>query len=349
MGAGEAISKNAVLAAAEERLLTPRQLLTGIAAYAALLLIFELTWRVILPYDEKFALVIYMMWSGSSSHITKLQPLLGTISKDICYTGILILLAALAVPARMMPGWATRVVRMAHRYAAVIPLFYLLTAQLSRYVFNLGYVLGQYVHWDLTPWIARVETPLVEHFQHFFASHATSVICATIYSFVWSIGVLFSGPAIVLADRPRLINRVILGYFLISFLAVPLFVLLPVYDPWTTNSIYGNAGGFATHIQYLYPNANLFMLRFIANDYNKWASAYCLPSLHIGFPLLFYFLTRRGGLRILSWVYLAVTVATCFAIVYLGRHWLVDILLAVPYAYGIARLTEKLKVDFCLS
>jgi membrane-associated phospholipid phosphatase len=349
VGSGEVIAKSAVLAGVEDRLLEPRKLLAGVGAFVGLLLLSELTWRVTLPYDEKFGLVIYLMWSGSSSHITRLQPLLGQISKDICYAGIIVLLAAIAVPARILPTWASRVVRMAYRYAAVIPLFYLLTAQLSRYVFNLVYVLGQYVRWDFTPWIARIEAPLIEHMQHVLASPRNSVLFSTVYSFVWSIAVLGSGPAIIVADRPRLINRVILGYFLISFLAVPFFVLLPVYDPWTTNPIYGNAGGFATHIQYSYPRANLFMLRFIANDYNKWASAYCLPSLHVSFPLLFYFLTRRGGLRVLSWVYLAITAATCFAIVYLGRHWIVDIIVAIPYTYGIARLTEKINVDFTLT
>lgn len=349
MGSGETFSKGAVLAAAEERLLTVRQILTGIGAYAGLMLLFEMTWRVALPYDEKFSLVIYLMWAGRSNHIAQLQPLLTLISKDICYAGVIILLAALAIPARMLPVWASRVVRMAYRYAVVIPLFYLLTAQLSRYVFNLGYVLGQYVHWDLTPWIARIETPMIQGIQNVLGSHGSSVVFSTIYSFVWSFAVLGSGLAAVIADRPRLINRVILGYFLVSVLAIPLFVLLPVYEPWTTNPMYGNPGGMATHLQYLNPSANLFHLRFITNDFNKWVSAYCLPSLHISFPLLFFFLTRRNGLRILSWLYLGITVATSFAIVYLGRHWMVDILVAVPFTYGIVRLTEKLNVDFCLS
>jgi hypothetical protein len=348
MGSGEALSKAVVLAGSEERLLQPRQLVIAVGIYAGLLLLSTLAWRVALPYDEKFSLLIYLMWSGSASHITKLQPILVLINKGVCYAGILVLLAALAVPARMLPGWAIRVVQIAYRYAAVIPLFYLLTSQLSRYVFNFGYVLAQYVHWDFTPWIARVETPMVQGMQHFFGNHRSSVVFATIYSLVWSIAVLGSGPAIIAADRPRLINKVLLGYFLVSCLAVPLFVLFPVYEPWTTNPIYNNPGTFATHIQYLHPGANLFMLRFIANDYNKWVSAYCLPSLHISFPLMLYFLTRRDGLRILSWVYLAVTVATCFAIVYLGRHWIIDIALAVPYTYGIVRLTEKIKVDYCL-
>ena len=90
-------------------------------------------------------------------------------------------------------------------------------------------------------------------------------------------------------------------------------------------------------------------MRFIANDYNKWVSAYCLPSLHISFPLMLYFLTRRAGLRVLSWAYLALTVAVCFAILYLGRHWAVDIILAVPFTYGIVRLTEKIRLDISLT
>ena len=94
MGSGETFSKGAVLAAAEERLLTVRQILTGIGAYAGLMLLFEMTWRVPLPYDEKFSLVIYLMWAGRSNHIAQLQPLLTLISKDICYAGVIILLAA---------------------------------------------------------------------------------------------------------------------------------------------------------------------------------------------------------------------------------------------------------------
>jgi hypothetical protein len=80
-----------------------------------------------------------------------------------------------------------------------------------------------------------------------------SIFFATGYSFVWSTVVLVIGFGLILADRSDLMNRAITGTFLISVLAVPFYVLLPVYDPWTTNPIYGNPGAVATHIQYLYP------------------------------------------------------------------------------------------------
>jgi hypothetical protein len=66
-----------------------------------------------------------------------------------------------------------------------------------------------------------------------------------------------------------------------------------------------------------------------------WPNA--IPSLHLATAiLLVYFAARQPILRCFSWVYLASTVASTLAF----EHYLIDLVVAVPYAYFAVRAAE---------
>ena len=55
------------------------------------------------------------------------------------------------------------------------------------------------------------------------------------------------------------------------------------------------------------------------------------PSLHAAYPFLAFLFARRAFGRV-GWLMLAYTACVWFAIVYLGEHWVVDIVGGVVYA-----------------
>jgi membrane-associated phospholipid phosphatase len=127
---------------------------------------------------------------------------------------------------------------------------------------------------------------------------------------------------------------------------VPFFVLLPVFDPWTTNPLYNNPGAWHSHIAYLYPQAGVSLLQFINSPSDKWATGSCLPSLHVAIPLMVFWVLRKSRLQLLALFFLLLSLAEGFAVVYLGRHWVADVIFAAPYSYLVVRLVEHLNADF---
>jgi membrane-associated phospholipid phosphatase len=65
-----------------------------------------------------------------------------------------------------------------------------------------------------------------------------------------------------------------------------------------------------------------------------------LPSLHAAFPLMMalFVFARCPRLRKMAWALTAYALAIGFAVVYLGEHWLLDVLSGYVFAGGIALL-----------
>jgi membrane-associated phospholipid phosphatase len=123
-------------------------------------------------------------------------------------------------------------------------------------------------------------------------------------------------------------------------LALPFFLALPVFDPWATNPMYGYDGEGQTAIRYLYPDTNLAALSAIATR-ARWATGSCLPSLHVAFPLIFALIAAKHRLRVDALVLGAIAVGTGVAVVYLGRHWIMDVILAIPFAFAVRWVVQR--------
>jgi membrane-associated phospholipid phosphatase len=140
-----------------------------------------------------------------------------------------------------------------------------------------------------------------------------------------------------------------MGTALLSLLSLPVFLVLPVFDPWALNPVYGYEGPGQIGVLYLYPGSSLPALQNIATQL-RWATGACLPSLHVAFPLLFGLVARRAGLRKLWFCYGAFAAITGFVVVYLGRHWVIDVVAAIPACYGalwlVGRLRWRVTLDF---
>ena len=123
----------------------------------------------------------------------------------------------------------------------------------------------------------------------------------------------------------------------LSMAAFVTYLVLPVAPPWWADQY-----GYVTGVMHLSPVGfdglkNLF--GFGNNYFFSYSSIYSVnpnevaafPSLHAGYPFLAFLFARRAFGKA-GWLMLAYTVCVWFAIIYLGEHWVVDIIGGVTYA-----------------
>jgi hypothetical protein len=124
----------------------------------------------------------------------------------------------------------------------------------------------------------------------------------------------------------------------LSMAAFVTYLLLPVAPPWwadkygyVTGVLHLRDTGFEglAHVfgfgNYFYSYTNVYSIS--SNDVAAF------PSLHAAYPFLAFLFARRAFPRA-AWLMLAYTCCVWFAIVYLGEHWVVDIIGGVAYAYA---------------
>ncbi len=173
-------------------------------------------------------------------------------------------------------------------------------------------------------------------FQSVFASSTTTLLA----TFFYGLHVFLVMVALVLfwfADR-----TVYRGYtysvILTSYLALVTFIILPSAPPWFV--------GAAKNLliagdKMLPPALQSIQAALLSGESDIFAA---FPSLHAAYVTLFGFFMFRLG-RKYGLVSLPVVFGVYFSIIYLGQHYLIDLLAGVGYAlvsaYAVERLVMK--------
>jgi hypothetical protein len=122
---------------------------------------------------------------------------------------------------------------------------------------------------------------------------------------------------------------------LLSMAAFVTYLLLPVAPPWWADKF-----GYASGILHLRDTGFQGLADFFhfGNYFYSYAAynissndVAAFPSLHAAYPFLAFLFARRAFGRT-GWLMLAYSACIWFAIVYLGEHWVVDIIGGVIYA-----------------
>jgi hypothetical protein len=123
----------------------------------------------------------------------------------------------------------------------------------------------------------------------------------------------------------------------LSMAAFVTFLLLPVAPPGWADKY-----GFVSGVLHLRDTGFNGLSSFFGfGNYFYSYSVYSIssndvaafPSLHAAYPFLAFLFARRAFGRA-GWLMLAYTACVWFSIVYLGEHWVVDIVGGVAYAFG---------------
>jgi hypothetical protein len=122
---------------------------------------------------------------------------------------------------------------------------------------------------------------------------------------------------------------------ILSMAAFVTYLLLPVAPPWWADKFGYTSGilhlrdtGFAG-LAHLFGFGNYFYSYSVYSISSNDVAAF--PSLHAAYPFLAFLFARRAFGKA-GYLMLAYTACIWFAIVYLGEHWVVDIIGGVVYA-----------------
>src|SRR3954453_13199156 len=164
-----------------EALVTKRQCARAALLTVAVLCVAVLPAEFRLPFDREYNAVIYLMWSGNWAW----APVVVLVRYGLmlaCILVPLILITRVLWPAGREPEGGRRVWNASYRYALLLPLAYALATVFSRYVANLVYLGAGSVSWDFTPYVARLESPIIEALQRAADSPRARAIFSWFYS-----------------------------------------------------------------------------------------------------------------------------------------------------------------------
>jgi hypothetical protein len=124
---------------------------------------------------------------------------------------------------------------------------------------------------------------------------------------------------------------------LLSMAGFVTYLVFPVAPPWWADK-YGYVDG-VLHLRDTGVNglAGIFGMGDSVYTYSVYSigsnDVAAFPSLHAAYPFLAFLFARRAFGRP-GWLMLGYTACVWFSIVYLGEHWVVDIVGGVIYAFG---------------
>ncbi len=252
-----------------------------------------------------------------------------------------------ALPRAMLGRWC-RALKWGYRLALVVPLVAFVAIPWSRLTANALYAAAPFASRDLTPLISRLEGAFLARIQGSLQHGSFVTASVDGYSLVWVMALLLAVPALIAGGRPQAVSRVLVAWALAPVLALPAFLLIPVYEPWALNPAYGYAGIGATELRFLVLPTSTPELRAIARDL-RWAAGACLPSLHVALPLVVSRIAFASKVPVIGWLYAAWAAVTAFIVIHLGRHWVVDVVVALPFAWLVAAVARLLDPGLVLA
>jgi membrane-associated phospholipid phosphatase len=193
----------------------------------------------------------------------------------------------------------------------------------SRAVFSLYPIDKLFWGFNLTGWVQSTfsSTTMTEVTSFFYTLHFPLVVVtsATLWYF-----------------RRPLFGKYMVAMVITSYAALVTFILLPTAPPWYQGvavDLYQSTGSSVL------PNAMSSAISMIESD--KFAA---FPSLHTAYVLIFaYFMIKLD--RRLAFVAIPVTAAVLFSTLYLGQHYLIDLIGGAIYALIPCLIAERLHIN----
>jgi len=224
-------------------------------------------------------------------------------------------------------------------------LFILISIYLMKsVVFLLEQPLEKYAT-DYTPMIYGFEGNSIFWVQHYLESYPMTFFMAIIYIGSFLFIMTFSLALFSYLDMKKVASKLALLYLVLFFLTIPFYLFMIVYVPSYPKMFFPGANSIISGMEPLLynlgPNVNEFFV-----DYDTFNN--CFPSMHIGYPaaIIMTLCINVRGFRGYKCFLLAMLAIIAVAIIYLGIHWLTDIIGGFLIAVLGVIITEKYTVDF---
>jgi membrane-associated phospholipid phosphatase len=198
---------------------------------------------------------------------------------------------------------------------------------------------------DLTPMIYDFESNSVFWIQKNLYHPWMTVAMIGIYIYAFIFIFVFSFVLFAYLDKFRHASNLILLNFILLLITIPCYFFVVVYVPSYPKMFYPGAQSLVKGLEPLMYNFSQSINDFIVgtDTFNN-----CMPSMHIGYPLaiLLYMLRRIKGFYKYKIFLFVMLVLITISILYLGIHWILDILGGIAIAWAGLLLTEKYSYRF---
>jgi len=214
--------------------------------------------------------------------------------------------------------------------------------------FQMRYVEKLLPDWDYTNVIYGIEHDVVPTIQALILHDEISWYFEWIYVWGWVIMIQGSIVMYIAMNNEKVVRMLTVGLLLNLLIAIPFYIFFPVNEVWVTNLSYGWYDpdiSFATDTIGVYHQSQNSAAENVIYSYNSINN--CFPSLHTSISL-----TIAGTLCVTKRKYagpIAMFVAGSVVVstIYLGIHWLVDIVagtvLAVTVVYFLFHFDFNLR------
>lgn len=184
----------------------------------------------------------------------------------------------------------------------------------------------EYFDLDFTYLIYNLEGSSVAYLQewrHFLLDY----YFVFVYIFGYSFLIYFTPVFYLLSKDLAALRLTVISYVFIILMALPFFLFFPVNDTWWASQNYGWYQGpdIAFRLNHIWPSiVNPFFTFTTINN--------CLPSLHVGISTLIALIAWVKHHRRYAVIATVFAVSIPFATLYLGIHWLTDIIVGFLFA-----------------
>ena len=136
----------------------------------------------------------------------------------------------------------------------------------------------------------------------------------------------------------ELYKRFAINLVVVSYAALITFLIFPVAPPWMASQqgYIGEVKQILFEIQEVYPML-FFKTLYVFVNSNPVAA---IPSLHSAYPfMIFLFSLKHFGWKAFTVILLPLTIM--LSVIYLGEHYVVDVLAGIIYALAVIFFVEK--------
>lgn len=189
----------------------------------------------------------------------------------------------------------------------------------------------QWLGIDYTPQIHGFEGNTVADLQRKMANKYLDRYFVYVYAVLFSVILYVFIFVFMYIDKDKILKRIITAQVIMYIIAAPFFVLFPVYAVWTTSTNYSEMG--YNYSDKVYNGLKVIdpTMHSTIRDINCINN--CFPSLHVALPLtvvLVLFFSKEIKFGLLG---LPISISIIISTVYLGIHWLIDILGGILFAF----------------
>lgn len=213
-----------------------------------------------------------------------------------------------------------------------------LVAILDRIEMRYGESLASLHGWDYTPLIHSLEGDIVVDIQRFVGHGYLTSFLAFMYAVAFTFLLYFSIAFYFFGGEKPLARRVALAYLLNYLLVLPFYLFFPVTETWKAYEYLYGADKISGLLFSFNPDVLGFITTFSAIDN-------CFPSMHTSLSATLALISLDSKNRRYSLFCTSCAALIIFSTMYLGIHWLADVVAGVLLAVVVHFLCKKIDYE----